>query len=101
MGLATVHSNNASDAIDRIITLIKRDPLNAQYEEKFIRQLLFKYINYIVYMEDYKISEIIKLEYDNKFSIKLIYKYVKTNKNLSDDDSDIYEDLGIFKRINI
>ena len=77
IGFATVHSNNANSTIDRLVTLVKRDERANTYSENFISRMLADGINYIIHMKDYKINEIMQVEYDyekEKILTKLIYK---------------------------
>ncbi len=63
LGYATVHSDSAENTIDRLVTLIKRDVGCQQYKEEFIQKLLSKSIDYIIFMKDFKIEEIMKVRY--------------------------------------
>lgn len=63
MGLSTVHSDSAKNTIDRLVLLFKRDEKNQQYKEEFIKQILTKSIDFIIYLNEYKVVEIVKLEY--------------------------------------
>ncbi len=63
MGLSTVHSDSAKNTIDRLVLLFKRDEKNQQYKEEFIKQILSKSIDFIIYLSEYKVVEIVKLEY--------------------------------------
>ena len=77
VGFATVHSDCASNTINRLITLFKRDIRTQQYKESFVEQILTSSIDYIIYLENYKVSEIIEVEFDlnlNKVKSKLIYE---------------------------
>lgn len=78
MGLTTVHSSNAESTIDRLVTLFKRDENNQQYQESYIKKLLLASIDYIIYMRNYKVVQIIQYEYDEKlenYQMKKIYQY--------------------------
>ncbi len=79
MGLATVHSDSAKNAIDRIITLIKKDSKAAQYTEKFLRRFLSETIDYIIWMKDFEVKEINNVKYDEvneKLVLGRLYKKV-------------------------
>ncbi len=79
MGLATVHSDSAKNAIDRIITLIRKDPKAAQYTENFLRRFLAETIDYIVWMKKFEVREINNVQYDNiadQLKIECLYKKV-------------------------
>jgi pilus assembly protein CpaF len=90
-GFATVHSNSASNTLDRLIILFKRDIRAQQYTEKFIAQILSSSIDYLIYLEKYKVCEIVSLDFDrenDKIKTNLIYdiksienvKYIKNKK---------------------
>lgn len=79
VGMATVHSDSAINAIDRLITLIKKDVKAQYYTEEFLRAFLASSIDYIVFMKDFKVNEIEKIifnsntksiEYKSIYSIK-------------------------------
>ena len=83
VGMATVHSNSASSTLDRLVTLVKRDERASKYSEEFIARMLADGIDYIIYMKDYKIEEILKIEYDyltEKISKNRLYKIKCVNK---------------------
>lgn len=65
IGMGTVHSESAKSTINRLITLIKRDLRYSEYKEEFIRNLLANSIDYLIYMENYKVCEILGVEYDS------------------------------------
>lgn len=76
MGLATVHSDSSQNTINRLITLFKRDEKNQKYTEEFIEQILASSIDYIIYLENYKVKEIAKVEYiNNENKIRIIKMY--------------------------
>ena len=82
-GFATVHSNSASATLDRLITLVKRDTRASTYTEEFISRMLADGIDYIIHMKDYKINEIMQIQYDydkNKIISKIIYKFKYINE---------------------
>lgn len=64
-GFATVHADSAKNAIERLITLIKKDIKAQYYTEEFLRRYLCSSIDYIVYMKDFKVNEILMIKYDN------------------------------------
>lgn len=74
MGLATVHANSAQGTLNRLIMLFKRNPLNQQYKEEFIRNILGDGIDYIIFLKDYKVNQIAKINYkEGELSIENIY----------------------------
>lgn len=58
IGYASIHANNSINAIDRIITLIKKDPNYSYYKEEFLNKILKASINKIIFMKNFKIKEI-------------------------------------------
>ncbi len=76
MGIATVHSDSSENTINRLITLFKRDDKNQKYTKEFIEQILASSIDYIIYLENYKVKEIVEVDYikdENKIKILNIY----------------------------
>lgn len=77
IGLATVHSDNAYNTINRLITLFKRDSNAQQYKEEFIESILTSSIDYIIFMKEYKVFQIAKHEYSKtskKYKFNIIYE---------------------------
>ena len=62
MGLATVHADSSKNAIDRIITLIKKDIKAQYYTEKFLKEYISKCIDLILFMEGYKVKDILYMQ---------------------------------------
>lgn len=76
-GLATVHSDSVRNTIDRLITLIKKDIKAQYYTEGFLRRFLSDSIDYIIFMKNFKVNEIAKLELNEDtgtIETKSIYK---------------------------
>ena len=76
-GLATVHADSVTNTIDRLITLIKKDIKAQHYTEQFLRRFLASSIDYIVFMKDFKVSEIAEILLNNNtetIEYKSIYK---------------------------
>ena len=78
-GLATVHADSVTNTIDRLITLIKKDVKAQHYTEQFLRRFLASSIDYIIYMEDFKVNEITQIvlndstgviEYNSLYKLK-------------------------------
>ena len=75
LGYATVHSDSAENTIDRLVTLVKRDPASQQYKEEFIQKLLSKSIDYVIFMKSFKVKEIIKIGYiKNKIKFEYLFR---------------------------
>ena len=72
-GFATVHANSAENTIERLITLFKRDIKSTRYSEEFIERILVNSIDYIVYIENYKIVKIINCIYEYE-KLKPLFK---------------------------
>ena len=66
IGYATVHSDSSQNTLDRIIVLIKKDIRAQGYSEKFLREFLARTIDYIIYMDNYKISNISEVKIDEE-----------------------------------
>lgn len=80
IGYATVHSDNAQNTINRLITLFKRDARVQAYKEEFIKELLVSSIDYIVYLQNFKVVNILKKEYDNdKYIYRNVYERVEND----------------------
>lgn len=62
MGLATVHSESAETVVDRLITLIKKDIKAQYYSESFLKQILATSIDFVIYIDKFKVQKIIKCE---------------------------------------
>ena len=62
MGLATVHADSSKNAIDRIITLIKKDIKAQYYTEKFLKEYISKCIDLIIFMEGYKVKDVLYMQ---------------------------------------
>jgi pilus assembly protein CpaF len=65
-GYATVHADSSKATIDRLITLMKRDIKAQMYTDKYLRKLLSYSLDLIVYMNNFKVQEIVEVDYDSK-----------------------------------
>lgn len=77
IGISTVHADSINTVIDRLVILFKRDEKTQKYSETFIKNILYGCINKIIFMKDYKVSEIGEVTFDAKegiYIIKSIYK---------------------------
>ena len=54
----TVHSDKAETTLDRIIILMKKNPLAQQYSDQYLRELLADSIDLIIYVKRFKVVEI-------------------------------------------
>jgi len=78
IGYATVHSDSAQNTINRLITLFKRDVRVQAYKEEFVNELLVSSIDYIVYLQNFKVKNILKKELNNnKYMYKNIYERIE------------------------
>ena len=93
MGLTTVHSDSVYNTLDRLTTLIKRDPKAQSYKEEFVNQMLSSSINYIIFMKDYKVNEIAEVYYDRQIQ-KTIIKAILTYTKI---ESKYFENLYYYK----
>ncbi|WKV09453.1 ATPase, T2SS/T4P/T4SS family [Thermoanaerobacterium sp. CMT5567-10] len=58
--MATVHANSAKEVIDRLVLLMKRSGTDVPIED--LRQMLFSCIDMIIFMEDYRVKEILDMK---------------------------------------
>jgi pilus assembly protein CpaF len=65
-GYATVHSDSAELTLDRLVTLMKRDPQAQQYSDKYLKRLLAESVDLILYMKNFKVQEISEVILDNE-----------------------------------
>ena len=76
-GLATVHADSVINTIDRLITLIKKDPKAQYYTEGFLKRFLASSVDYIIFMKNFRVNEIAKIELNEnteKIEYKMLYK---------------------------
>lgn len=81
IGFSTVHSDSADTVIDRLTLLFKRDPKTLKYSSEYVHELLYKSVKYIIFLKEYKIINICKIEFSkalNKYYINEIYKRGKS-----------------------
>lgn len=63
--LASVHANSAEETVDRLVLLMKRADTNLSGE--YLKELLVSSLNQIIFVQDYKIQEIVRVQgYDTK-----------------------------------
>ena len=65
-GYATVHSDGSKNTIDRLVTLMKRDPKAQMYTDKYLRKLLSMSVDLVIYMNNFKVQEITEVFYDEE-----------------------------------
>ena len=65
-GYATVHSDSSKATIDRLVTLMKRDIKAQMYTDKYLRKLIANSLDMVVYMNNFKVQEIVEIGYDNE-----------------------------------
>ncbi|MDD3303342.1 MAG: ATPase, T2SS/T4P/T4SS family [Clostridia bacterium] len=58
MGLTTIHSDSIYNVLRRLVILFKRDEKTQQYSEEFVENILASSIDYIVYLKEYKVTQI-------------------------------------------
>lgn len=63
-GYATVHADNSTTTLDRLVTLMKRDNKAQMYTDKYLRKLLSMSIDLIIYMKNFKVHEISEVIYN-------------------------------------
>lgn len=78
LGLATLHADSSRNVIDRIVTLIKKDAKAVHYTEDFLRRFLSSSIQYIIFMSEYKVMDILQVKYmENTRKLEFVEKYVR------------------------
>lgn len=65
-GYATVHADSSKNTIDRLVTLMKRDAKAQMYTDKYLRKLLSSSLDIIIYMNNFKVQEIVEVDYDEE-----------------------------------
>ena len=65
-GYATVHSESSKSTVDRLITLMKRDYKAQMYTDKYLKKLLANSLDLIIYMNNFKVQEIVEVLYDEE-----------------------------------
>lgn len=75
IGMGTVHSDSVQNTIDRLVTLTKRDIRYSEYKEDFIKKLLASSIDYLVYIQNYKVCQIAKVgcSTDGIINLEILY----------------------------
>jgi len=61
--MATVHANNASEVVNRLVQLMKRSGTDIPFDD--LKQMLYSSLDLIVFMKDYKVVEIKKVGGDS------------------------------------
>lgn len=61
--MATIHASNARDALDRLLMLIENETRIKQVQ---LMQMISRSVGYIIYIQAFKISEIIKVSHYDK-----------------------------------
>ena len=65
-GYATVHADSSINTIDRLVTLMKRDIKAQMYTDKYLKKLLSASLDIIIYMNNFKIQEIVEVGYNEE-----------------------------------
>lgn len=65
-GYATVHADSSLSTIDRLVTLMKRDPNAQSYTDKYLRKLLSMSVDLVIFMKNFKIHEISEVLYSKE-----------------------------------
>lgn len=66
IGYATVHSDSSLNTIDRLVTLMKRDPKAQSYSDKYLRKLLSMSVDLVIFMKNFKVHEISEVLYNKE-----------------------------------
>ena len=65
-GYSTVHADNSFNTVNRLVTLMKRDVKAQMYTEEYLKKLLSLSLDLIIYMENFKVKEIVEVGYDEE-----------------------------------
>lgn len=87
-GYATVHAENASLVLDRLVTLMKKDVSAQQYSDNYLKEILAQSVDLIIYMKNFKICEICEVNFSYKSGINYekLYEFIpekETNGDIS------------------
>ena len=66
IGYATIHSNNSENTINRLSILMKKDRNAMMYTNDYLERIISQSLDLIIYMDKFKIIEIVEIDYDNK-----------------------------------
>ena len=81
--LATTHSESAEDAFGRLLTLSKGAGIGES--EKVIKEMMAKSIDYIFYLKDFKVSDVLKVDKyrgeTDTFEYTVVYRRMKEDYN--------------------
>jgi len=92
---ATVHSDSAEMTLDRLVTLMKRDPQAQMYSEQYLKELLADSVDLIVYMKNFKVAEISEIILDKqKGTVNYNYLFKYKTKEIIDGES-----KGLFLKV--
>lgn len=82
---ATVHSDSAEATLDRLVTLMKRDPQAQLYAGSYLKEMLAESVDLIIHMKNFKIEEISEVVLDknnNKIGYNTLFRHeLKEFKN--------------------
>ncbi|MEM1724149.1 MAG: ATPase, T2SS/T4P/T4SS family [Thermoplasmata archaeon] len=70
-GLASTHANSCADALSRLVTLSMSSSI--QESERTVKDFISKGINYVVFMKDFKVHEIIEVKKFNSMDDMFVY----------------------------
>ncbi len=69
--LATIHASSALDSLDRLLMLIENE---TRIKEAQLMQMISKSVGYIIYIQAFKINEIVKVVgYEGGYNIRRVY----------------------------
>lgn len=77
MGLATVHADKIDTILDRLVVLFKRDIKAQNYKEEFILQIFANSIDLLVFVKDFKVTDLATIKYNKKIKeleLNLVYE---------------------------
>jgi len=74
----TVHSDSAEMTLDRLVTLMKRDPQAQLYSDQYLKELLADSVDLVVYMKNFRVDEISEVILDRQkrtVNYNCLFKY--------------------------
>jgi len=70
IGYATVHAESATLVLDRLAILMKKDVNAQQYTDIYLKEILAKSLDLIVFMKDFKVNSICEVNFSYEEGIR-------------------------------
>lgn len=81
--MATIHASSARDALDRVLMLIENE---TRIKQTQLMQMISKSVGYIIYIQAFKITEMIKVDYYDtniaEYTTECVYSRADVNEAL-------------------